>query len=66
VRVSADGRHWKTVHRAENHDGAPLEIVLDTSEQARYVRVCAEKPDGPGQPGGQMAVAELEVHADGS
>ena len=66
VRVSADGQHWKSVHRAENHDGAPLEIVLDTSEQARYVRVCAEKPDGPGQPGGQMAVAELEVHADGS
>jgi hypothetical protein len=30
--------------------------------RARYVRVCGLKPDGPGQPGTQMSIAELEVY----
>ena len=30
--------------------------------QARYVRVCGLKPDGPDQPGTQMSIAELEVY----
>jgi len=30
--------------------------------RAQFVRVSALKPDGPDQPGAQMAVAELEVY----
>ncbi len=59
--VSEDGQSWKTVATKDEHDGQPYEAVFDPIT-ARYVRVCALKPDGPGQPGMQMSVAELEVY----
>lgn len=65
ILVSAGGKNdWKTVahetgvkpgKHAHKFDAAP----------ARYVRVQGIKPDGPNQPGGQMAVTELEVYAVG-
>lgn len=60
-RLSADGQRWQTVARQQDHDGSPYEATFDPVP-ARYVRVCAIKPDGPGQPGAQMSVAELEVY----
>ncbi len=61
LRVSADGKEWKTVAQKSEHDGKPFEAAFDPVP-ARYVRVCAQKPDGPDQPGGQMAITELEVY----
>jgi hypothetical protein len=60
-RLSGDGVNWQTVASTQDHDGSPYEAVLDPVP-ARYVRVCATKPDGPGQPGSQMSIAELEVY----
>ncbi len=60
-RLSADGENWQTVASKADHDGTPFEATFDPVE-ARYVRVCAIKPDGPDQPGAQMSVAELEVY----
>jgi len=61
IRVSSDGKEWATVADGKGHDGAPLDVTFE-SRSARYVRVCAVKPDGPNQPGSQMAVAELEAY----
>jgi hypothetical protein len=61
LRLSADGATWQTVAAKADHDGKPYESAFDPVE-ARYVRVCALKPDGPDQPGAQMSVAELEVY----
>ncbi len=61
IRLSADGKEWKTVAAADNHDGKPFEAQFDAMP-TRYVRVLSIKPDGPGQPGIQMAVSELEVY----
>ena len=60
-RLSADGKAWRSVAVRENHDGKPFEAAFDPVD-ARYVRVSALKPDGPGQKGAQMSVAELEVY----
>ncbi len=59
--LSADGKTWQTVAAKTDHDGKPYDATFDPV-QARYVRVCALKPDGPDQPGAQMSVAELEVY----
>jgi len=59
-RLSADGKTWKTVATKSDHDGKPFEASFEPVK-ARFVRVCALKPDGPNQKGSQMSVAELEV-----
>ena len=61
IRLSADGQTWQTVAAKEGHDGSPFEATFDPV-RARYVRVCALKPDGPDQPGTQMSIRELEVY----
>lgn len=61
IRLSTDGQTWQTVASKNTQDGQAYETTFDPVA-ARYVRVCAIKPDGPDQPGGQMAVAELEVY----
>ncbi|MGQ9732782.1 MAG: discoidin domain-containing protein, partial [Candidatus Zipacnadales bacterium] len=61
LRLSVDGRTWQTVASKEGHNGTPYEANFEPVE-TRYVRVCSIKPDGPGQPGTQMSVAELEVY----
>jgi len=64
VNVSATGKgDWKTVaHRTGCTGGKQTHTFEPTP--ARYVRVLALKPDGPGQEGTQMGVAELEVYGD--
>lgn len=61
VGVSLDRQTWQTVATADTPDGKPFTADFEPA-QARYVRVSALKPDGPGQPGEQMSVAELEVY----
>jgi len=61
IQVSADRQTWQTVATAENPDGKPYGADFSPIA-ARYVRMSALKPDGPDQPGQQMAVAELEVY----
>ncbi len=61
IRLSQDGQKWQTVASKDGHDGQPYETTIEPVS-ARYIRVCAIKPDGPDQPGGQMSVAELEVY----
>lgn len=60
-QLSTDRQTWHTVAEKGNHDGTPFEAAFDPVT-ARYVRVCASKPDGPDQEGAQMSVAELEVY----
>ncbi len=61
INVSGDRQAWKTVAEKSDHDGSPGEFVFPPVS-ARYIRVRALKPDGENQPGGQMAIAELEVY----
>ena len=61
VQVSPDRAAWQTVGAAENPTGQPFEVTFAPAA-CRYVRVSGLKPDGPDQPGTQMAVAELEVY----
>ncbi len=61
LAVSADRRSWQTVASADNLQGQPYTAEF-TPITAQYVRVSALKPDGPNQPGAQMAIAELEVY----
>jgi hypothetical protein len=61
IKLSTDGKVWQTVAALADLDGSPCTATF-TPVAARYVRVCAIKPDGPEQKGTQMAVAELEVY----
>ena len=61
VKLSADGKAWQAVAAKTDHDGSPFEATF-APIPARYVRVCSIKPDGHGQKGSQMMVAELEVY----
>ncbi len=64
IVLSATGKDgdWKTVAHAKGTGPGRHEHVFDATP-ARYVRVMGLKPDADQQPGGQMAVAELEVYA---
>ena len=61
IKTSADGVSWYTVEKVTGFEGAVKHSSFD-SVKARFVRVQAVKPDGPDQPGGQMAIVELEVY----
>lgn len=61
VLLSADGSAWERVATRQGHDGSKVGLEFEPRE-ARYVRIAGRKPDGPGQPGAQMAIAELEVY----
>lgn len=61
ILVSADGAGWDTVQSASGHGGAAVDVRFDP-RPVRYVRVSGRKPDGPGQVGVQMAIAELQVY----
>jgi len=59
--ASLDGQKWQTLaHRGDQHGGR-VDLDFPTIE-ARLLRVRAIKPDGPGQPGSQMSIAELEAY----
>lgn len=60
--LSANGTSWTEVADVTGASGGRIESTFSATN-ARYVRVQAIKPDtGPGQPGVQMSVAELEVY----
>jgi len=61
VHVSQDGAAWQQVAYVTDATGGTREHVFEATE-ARHVRIEAIKPDGPGQPGAQMSIAELEVY----
>jgi len=61
VQLTGNHEKWQTVADVDHHDGSKKMLSFDPVT-ARYVRVCARKPDGPNQPGGQMQVVELEVY----
>ncbi|MBI5834834.1 MAG: discoidin domain-containing protein [Armatimonadetes bacterium] len=61
IRLSADGLNWTEVAHVQDAVGGKVEHTFAAVE-ARYVRVLSIKPDAADQPGGQMAVAELEVY----
>ena len=61
IAVSVDREHWDVVGRWQRSDNSKLQVAFD-ERKARFVRVRANKPDGEGQPGSQMQIAELEVY----
>jgi hypothetical protein len=61
LQLSTDGKQWKTVTVETDHNGQPYEGAFEPTP-ARFVRVCGLQPNGPGQPGSQMSIAELEVY----
>ena len=61
LALSEDAKTWREVALADNLNGQPFEREF-APVKAQFVRVSALKPDGPNQPGAQMAVAELEVY----
>ena len=61
LSVSADGKQWRrVVHETDCPGGTRAHEFAPA--RARFVRLQAVKPDAPGQPGGRMAVAELELY----
>ena len=62
INLSADGASWQTVAHVTGCEGGRREHTFAPS-RARYVRVLGIKPDGPGQKGAQMGIAELEAYA---
>ena len=61
IAVSADGKEWTEVHRGAGTPNGKYEHTF-ASTSVRYVRALSYKPNGRGQEGGQMCVAELEVY----
>ncbi|MBI5833500.1 MAG: discoidin domain-containing protein [Armatimonadetes bacterium] len=61
VLLSADGTTWRSVAHLKDAVSGRHEHAADGTP-ARFVRIKAIKPDGPGQPGSQMAISELEVY----
>jgi len=59
--ASSDGQKWQKLGHLRDQKGGRVEMAFAPIE-ARIVRVKAIKPDGPGQPGTQMAIAELEAY----
>ena len=61
IAVSADGDEWTEVHRGAGTPNGKYEHAF-AATSVRYVRALSYKPNGRGQEGGQMCVAELEVY----
>ena len=65
VKVSEDAEAWREVAHAADATGAAA--VIAVGDRARYVRICALRPDGENQPGYSMSISELQVFgAEGS
>lgn len=63
VDVSLDGSKFWTVARRTDSAGGITGIQLDKPVLARYIRIVADRPDGGGQTGGQMAISELAAYS---
>lgn len=68
IQVSKDNVNWPDTSIVVKNNGVsphPLELHPDhwfTPKEGRYVRVGSLLPNGPGQLGGQMAIAELGIY----
>lgn len=62
IALSLDGAEWTTVAHVTGCTGGAQTHTFDPM-RVRYIRVFGIKPDGPNQPGAQMAISELEVYA---
>jgi F5/8 type C domain len=63
LEVSDDQQVWKTVKHMDISAGGTYSLQFPEAK-ARYVRLKANHPDGPDQPGAQMAISELELYAN--
>ncbi|SDX48958.1 discoidin domain-containing protein [Paenibacillus sp. CF384] len=61
IQTSTDGTSYTTVKSVTGFGGGASDNTI-TATTARYVRVVAITPNGPGQTGGQMAISEVEVY----
>jgi len=61
LHLSGDGVEWQEMAHVTECEGGAREHALPPTS-ARYIRIESIKPDGPGQPGLQMSIAELEVY----
>jgi hypothetical protein len=59
--ATQDGAKWQKLSAMREQKGGRVEMKFPPTE-ARILRVRAIKPDGPGQPGSQMSIAELETY----
>lgn len=61
IQLSTDGTNFTTVKSITGFTGGTSDVWVERTS-ARYVRIVAVKPDGPGQTGGQMTLSEVEVY----
>lgn len=61
IKLSTDGTNWTTVATVTGSQGGTIVNMLER-QNARYVRFAGTKPDGGGQTGVQMSIAELYVY----
>jgi len=61
VLGSVDGQSYQVLGHVENFIGGAYEVRFPAQE-LRYIELKALKPDGPGQPGNQMALSEVGVY----
>jgi hypothetical protein len=60
LSVSSDGKTWRTIRETDNDNPVATSLTF-APVSARYVRYAAVKPDGEGQKGGQMGIAEIAI-----
>ncbi len=65
ILTSLDGINWTNAGIVTESAGGRSKTVLSSSTLVRFVKIEAVKPDGAGQTGGQMAIAELEIYEHG-
>lgn len=63
IQLSTDRNAWTGAVTVENNDRGGIHEHAVPPAPARFIRVRSFKPDGPGQPGKQMQIRELEVYA---
>ncbi|MBQ7257056.1 MAG: discoidin domain-containing protein [Abditibacteriota bacterium] len=62
IRVSKDKVNWTEIAHYENPEGKKVFDIVCKDTEARYICIDGFKPDGEGQFGGQMSIAELEIY----
>ncbi len=60
IYISSDGESWEHFKHIGNSENLK-EFKFDMNKAFRYIRVRSNKPDGAGQVGGQMSIAELQL-----
>jgi hypothetical protein len=62
IEGSSDGSNWNVLFSATTTGGGRSHGYLNSNYNYRYVRVRAIAPNGPDQPGLQMAIQEFELY----